>query len=380
MTPGGESQVRGGGIPGNAVKTGKSLMKSFSRHKLFIFSIVVSLMIHIASLSAHIPGLPLPLSTQILTARLYSDQSRDQSAESGLPGPKITSAQERTKLRGEGATTTPKETPAPKKDAPLAETKSRQDVTDATDIEDKAAAEEAISKADDELAANQQPADASEVLRSISERLNFDIFWMGIFVGVSQLETAHDGETFIIRSETHSGELLSTFYKVEDYVESRIVDGRVATFKIRQREGKYRSNKEVIFNPDNKTVTYIDHLKNKKKEHPMTESALWDVISAFYYVRTQPLIVGQTVYLNVFDSNKFLTVEVYVLAKEKVSLSDGRKVDTVKIRPVLKSDGIFRKKGDILIWLTDDTKRTPVRVETEVPVGKVVAQLKDFKQ
>ena len=112
----------------------------------------------------------------------------------------------------------------------------------------------------------------------------------------------------------------------------------------------------------------------------MTEPALWDVISAFYYVRTQPLIVGQTVYLNVFDSNKFLTVEVNVLAKEKVSLSDGREVDTVKIRPVLKSDGIFQKKGDILIWLTDDTKRTPVRVETEVPVGKVVAKLKDFEQ
>jgi hypothetical protein len=47
---------------------------------------------------------------------------------------------------------------------------------------------------------------------------------------------------------------------------------------------------------------------------------------------------------------------------------------------VLKSDGIFQKKGDILIWLTDDTKRTPVKVETEVPVGKVVAKLRDFQQ
>ena len=81
-----------------------------------------------------------------------------------------------------------------------------------------------------------------------------------------------------------------------------------------------------------------------------------------------------------FDSRGNLTVEVNVLAKEKVSLSDGREVDTVKIRPVLKSDGIFQKKGDILIWLTDDTKRTPVRVETEVPVGKVVAELRDFEQ
>lgn len=112
----------------------------------------------------------------------------------------------------------------------------------------------------------------------------------------------------------------------------------------------------------------------------MTDPALWDVISAFYYMRTQPLIPGQTVYLNVFDSNKFLTVEVNVLAKEKVRLSEGREVDTVKIRPVLKSDGIFQKKGDILIWLTDDSKRTPVRVETDVPVGKVVAKLKDFEQ
>ena len=197
-------------------------------------------------------------------------------------------------------------------------------------------------------------------------------------MGRARLEAVPDGETLTIRSETHSAALISTFYKVEDYVESRIVDGRAATFRITQREGKYRSNKEVFFDSDNGTVTYIDHLKDVTKEHPMTGPALWDVISAFYYVRTQPLIVGQTVCLKVFDSNKFLAVEIDVLAKEKVSLSDGREVDTVKIRPVLKSDGIFQKKGDILIWLTDDTKRTPVRVETEVPVGKVVAQLKDF--
>lgn len=340
----------------------------------------LSLTIHLASLGARIPGLSFPLSDQILTASLYSDQS----TESGLPGPKITSAQERIEQMEAGATATTEETPAPKEDGTLAETKSRQNITDTTDPdtgEDKAADEEdAISNADDKLTADQQPVDTSEVLGPISERLNFDIFWMGVFVGRAQLEAVSDGKTLTIRSETHSAALISTFYKVEDYVESRVVDGRAATFKIRQREGKYKSNKEVVFDSDNKTVTYTDHLKDLRKEHPMTEPALWDIISAFYYTRTQPLIPGQTVYLNVFDSNKFLTVEVYVLAKEKVSLSEGREVDTVKIRPVLKSDGIFQKKGDILIWLADDNKRTPVRVETEVSVGKVVATLKDFEQ
>lgn len=354
-------------------------MKSFNRNKLFILSIALSLTIHLASLGAPIPELSFPLSGQTLTASLYSYQASDKAAESGLPGPKITSEQERIELQSEGTATTSEETPAPKEDGPLAETESRQDVTDATGIrEDKAPVEDTISKADDEPTSDQQSPESSEVLRSISERLDFDIYWMGIFVGKAQLEAAQDGEAFVIRSETHSAELLSTFYRVEDYVESRIIDGRVAAFRIKQQEGKYRSNKEVLFDSYNRKITYIDHLKNKREEHPMTESALWDVISAFYYTRTQPLIPGQTVYLNVFDSNKFLTVEVNVLAKEKVSLSDGREVDTVKIRPVLKSDGIFQKKGDILIWLTDDNKRTPVRVETEVSVGKVVAKLKDF--
>ena len=272
-------------------------------------------------------------------------------------------------------------TSVPKEDRPTAETNSHQDKTDAADAsEDKTAIEDAGSKVGDETPVNQQPIDSSEVLRNISESLNFDIYWMGVFVGRARLEAVPEGETLTIRSETHSAALISTFYKVEDYVESRIVDGRAATFKITQREGKYRSNKEVVFDSDNGTVTYTDHLKDRTKEHPMTEPALWDVVSAFYYLRTQPLIVGQTVYLNVFDSNKFLTVEVNVLAKEKISLSDGREVDTVKIRAVLKSDGIFQKKGDILIWLTDDKKRTPVKVETEVPVGKVVAKLRDFQQ
>ena len=352
-------------------------MKSFSRHKLLIFPIVLSLTIHIATLGANIPGLSFPLSEQTLTARLYSDPS----AESGVPGPEVSSLPKRIEQRGERAAVTPKKTSSPEEDSTFSENNSQLDKTDETAAsEDRAAQEDAVGKVGEEIITDQQTFDSSEVIRSVTERLSFDIYWMGILVGASQLEAVFEGKTLTIRSETHSAAVLSTFYEVKDHVESRVVDGKAATFKIKQREGKYRSDKEVVFDPDNKTVTYVDHLKNIRKEHPVTAPQLWDVISAFYYLRTQPLIVGRTVCLNVFDSNKFLNVEVYVLAKEKVRLSDSREVDTVKIRPVLKSDGIFRKKGDILIWLTDDANRTPVRVETEVPVGKIVAKLKDFEQ
>jgi hypothetical protein len=41
----------------------------------------------------------------------------------------------------------------------------------------------------------------------------------------------------------------------------------------------------------------------------------------------------------------------------------------------MKSEGIFYKKGDILIWLTDDEKRIPVLLKTKVVVGSITATL-----
>jgi hypothetical protein len=48
----------------------------------------------------------------------------------------------------------------------------------------------------------------------------------------------------------------------------------------------------------------------------------------------------------------------------------------VVVKPVLKSEGLFHHKGDILVWLTDDEKKIPVKVETKVPIGTVRAELK----
>jgi hypothetical protein len=69
---------------------------------------------------------------------------------------------------------------------------------------------------------------------------------------------------------------------------------------------------------------------------------------------------------------------VSILRKEKVKVSGIGEVATVVVKPDLKSEGLFHRKGDIFIWLTDDEKRVPVKVETKVPIGKVVAELKNF--
>lgn len=211
--------------------------------------------------------------------------------------------------------------------------------------------------------------------RHFREKLYYELYWLGIYVGNATFEAVNDNGEMKITSRVHSAPVVSAFYEVEDYAESRIIDGAPVHFRIMQHEGKYRSNKETIFDPTEKKVIFFNHLKETRDEHAMPGTALWDVISAFYYLRTQPLETGKTISLAVFDSNKFLNAEVFVLGKERLEAFDRNGTDTVIVRPVLKSEGLFKNQGTILVWLTDDEHKVPVKVETEVPVGKVVARL-----
>ena len=148
--------------------------------------------------------------------------------------------------------------------------------------------------------------------------------------------------------------------------------GEPVNYRLRIREGKHRRDKEVIFNSGNK-VTYIDHI-NKEKHSFDVPSLIFDPLSSFYYLRTLKLVVGEPVYVTMFDSKKVWNVEVQVLRKEKVTLPTGT-VDTILIKPLMKSEGIFYKKGDIYIWLTDDEKRIPVKLQTKVAIGSINALL-----
>jgi hypothetical protein len=226
-----------------------------------------------------------------------------------------------------------------------------------------------------------EAADAApppEILPFERERLTFALYWSGIHVGTATMEAVRGNGISYITSVVYSNAVISAFYRVQDRAEARLVNGRPAGFTLIQSEGKHRRNKETIFDLERNKVIYINHLDNSRQEYAMNGKLLWDVISGFYYARRQPLEPGKSVYLSMFDSNKFLNTEVKVLRREQVELYDGKEVPTIIVEPVLRSEGLFQKTGEILIWLTDDERRMPVRMETKLKIGRVTAELKSF--
>ena len=214
----------------------------------------------------------------------------------------------------------------------------------------------------------------------IPEKLIYDLTWTGIKAGTASLELINDGNTSKIISTARSAEWISVFYTVEDRVESTLSKsssspefGHPVKYRLKIREGKHRKDKEVIFDRNTNKAQYIDHLKKEDKLFDVPASVL-DPISSFYYLRLMKLVVGESVYVSIFDSKKVWNVEVQVLRKEKLTLSMGT-FDTVVVKPLMQSEGIFYRKGELLIWLTDDSKHVPVKMQTKVAVGAITATL-----
>ncbi|HYQ48392.1 MAG TPA: DUF3108 domain-containing protein [Thermodesulfovibrionales bacterium] len=214
----------------------------------------------------------------------------------------------------------------------------------------------------------------------IPEKLVYDLTWTGVKAGTATLEVVNDMDTIRMISTARSANWVSVFYTVEDHVETVLAKGKSSVFiaqprnyRMKIREGRHRRDKEIIYDHAQKKAIFIDHLDNDRKEVAITERT-FDPLSVLYYVRTLKLDVGKSQYMDIFDSKKLWNVEVQVLRKERISSVLGE-VDTVVIKPLLKSEGIFNRKGDMLIWLTDDQKKIPVRMQTKVAVGAITATL-----
>ncbi len=218
-----------------------------------------------------------------------------------------------------------------------------------------------------------------QLLPVSKESFFYDIYWLGIHVGEAALEASNNNGLIRITSRVNSDPFISAFYKVEDYAESNMINGKPSTFKTKQNEGKKRSDKETFFNIEKQTVLHINHIKETTDEHSINTDVLWDLLSGFYYLRTQNLNIGEAVYINIFDSNKFYQAEVQVIRKDTIKLLNEKEISAMIVKPILKSEGLFQNKGDISIWITDDEAKTPVRIETEVSIGKVTAELRAVK-
>ena len=210
------------------------------------------------------------------------------------------------------------------------------------------------------------------------EKLVFDIVWGGwsfrwIHAGQATLELgphpSGEKETMQILSLAKGNKFFQSFFPVNDTITVKMNSKGFypLTFNKRLHEGNYHANVNAIYDQLNHRLCVDDTLMEIE---PYTR----DVLSAFYYIRTKDLIPGQHFDLYTASGKKKYNLRVLVHRKEWVEVPAG-KFFAVVVEPVLKDEGIFKAKGKLTIWLTDDKRHIPVKLQSKIAVGSIKTEL-----
>jgi hypothetical protein len=91
-----------------------------------------------------------------------------------------------------------------------------------------------------------------------------------------------------------------------------------------------------------------------------------DDISFVYYARTLPLEVGQVYTLNQYFRPDRNPVVLQVLRRDQVRVPAGT-FNTIVVRPIIRTRGLFSEGGEAEIHFTDDSRRLMVYMQSRVP-------------
>ncbi len=212
-----------------------------------------------------------------------------------------------------------------------------------------------------------------EAAPPLHKKFVYYIYWAGIRAGKAVLEYSATPEGAVVSTRATSAAFISLFYKVDDKAQSTLYpDGYPANYTLKVHEGTHRRYRITDFTPGVRgkpqKVIFNNVLDKEILEFELEKPA-HDPLSAFYAMTGRDIKVGQSIYIDIFDNDKLWNTEIRVLRKEKVRVPAGE-FSTIVIKPLLKSEGIFLRKGEMHIWLTDDDRRIPVMFTSKAKIGK----------
>jgi hypothetical protein len=205
--------------------------------------------------------------------------------------------------------------------------------------------------------------------------------------GKPDAQTNKSLETLILKCDIASRGFFTKLFglRFRETLESKIepVSFAVQSSKRIDEHGKRIRSSEAVFDQTRGTVSWTEIDPNDPKRPPRVVNGeftgpVHDILSAIYFMRTQPLQVGKSFELPISDSGHVYKVPIRVLEKKRLKTVLGR-VDAILVEADLfGSKGMLNGAGKFFMWFTDDARRVPVSVKIKSEYGTFDIKLKKF--
>jgi hypothetical protein len=203
------------------------------------------------------------------------------------------------------------------------------------------------------------------------ETLDYNLSWLKVTGGTARMTIGPNGENaWRITSVARSTPSFSRFYKVRDEIETTVAREDFSTLRyVKRLDEKGDKIEEVTVIEDGVATRTRKKIKKTRVPRPV-----FDPISVIYLLRTRDLTIGKVHDFELIADGKLYTVHAKAVRKEKVQTPAGT-FSCIRVEPQMISGGVEREER-LFIWYTDDERRIPVRIRTEIKVGAITASLR----
>lgn len=178
---------------------------------------------------------------------------------------------------------------------------------------------------------------------------------------------------------------LASIVKVRDHWRSYIDTSTMIPQRFFRRieEGKYKINETMFYDHEKGKVQLNFQKKNKdpKIESYDVPRNVHDIISGYYYIRNldySKMKKGDMKTIDAFLEDELYQFSVRFEGRETIDTELGE-VKAVKLVPVMPDNELFEGEDAIVMWVSDDENKIPLKVKAKMFVGAVVIEVTETK-
>ena len=206
------------------------------------------------------------------------------------------------------------------------------------------------------------------------ETLDYDLVWLKMTAGTGRMTISSAGDhAWRITSVARSSPGFSRIYRVDDSIETTVARGDFSTQRYVKRIDHRGSEKNEITTVED-GVAIRTRVEKNKTERTKVPRPVLDPVSVIYRLRQVDLTPGKSHKLTLIADGKLYTVDARVTGRETIETPAG-KFASVRVEPEMVSGGTVRNER-MTIWYSDDERKIPVRIRTEVKFGAITATLR----
>lgn len=216
-------------------------------------------------------------------------------------------------------------------------------------------------------------------------KVGFAIFTHAGDLTIAAHDEKKDGVDIMrVTTDTRSRGIVRGLYAFDNQAAVTIekATGRMLRVKESGADPKRATDTEITFDYDKRVAHYIDRVRtDRTADIPLPDGDPVDLISALVQTRDWNMKPGDARDLLVQFGREFYPLTLKADSYEEVRAL-GKTFRTLLVIPRMEKDpkGLFKKGGEIKVWIAQDSSNLPIKMQLKLKVGSATLLLTEYKK